>query len=160
MTRTFLIDPARNASWPKVLSAAVQAISDWAKNGAVQVTVGDPKRTYEANSAMWATFADIAKQVPWPHSKGKEFVIELMPADSWKAVLTAAFEEETRMAQGVNGGMVMLGARTSQYSRRKMGEFISFVEAFGSERGVKWSASAQDEMAQFAPTNKQKGSAQ
>lgn len=159
MTRTFLIDPVRNASWPKVLSAAVQAISDWAKNGPVQVTVGEPKRTYEANSAMWATFADIAKQVPWPHTKGIEFVIDLMPADSWKAVLTAAFEGETRMAQGIGGGMVMLGARTSQYSRRKMGEFITFVQAFGSERGVQWSASAQDEMAQFAPTTKQQRAA-
>lgn len=154
MNRTFLIDPARNASWPKVLSAAVQAISDWVKNGPVQVTVGEPKRTLDSNAAMWCTFADIARQVEWPHTQGGEWKIGLMDSSSWKAVLTAAFEAECQQAQGIGGGTVMLGARTSQYNRRKMGEFISFVEAFGSERGVKWSASAQDEMAQFAPTNR------
>lgn len=159
MTRTFLIDPARNASWPKVLSAAVQAISDWAKSGPVQVTVGEPKRTLDSNACMWATFADIARQVEWPHTKDGNWTFALMPSASWKAVLTAAFEQECQQAQGIGGGTVMLGARTSQYSRRKMGEFISFVEAFGSERGVKWSASAQDEMAQFAPTTKQQRNA-
>jgi len=159
MNRTYLIDAKKNASWRDVVGRVVALVVEWSKTGPVQITIGEPKRTYEANSAMWATFADIAKQVSWPHTKGSEFVIDLMPADSWKAVLTAAFEGETRMAQGIGGGMVMLGARTSQYSRRKMGEFIEFVTAFGSERGVQWSASAQDEMAQFAPTTKQQRAA-
>lgn len=159
MKRTFLIDPQRNASWPQVLSRAVSAISDWAKAGPVQVTIGEPKRTLDSNAAMWATFADIAHQVEWPHTKDGNWTIGLMDSASWKAVLTAAFEQETKQAQGIGGGTVMLGARTSQYSRRKMGDFIEFVQAFGTERGVKWSASAQDEMAQFAPTTKQQRAA-
>lgn len=154
MKRTFLIDPQGNRNWPQVLSRAVQAISDWAKNGPVQITLGEPKRTLDSNACMWATFADIARQVEWPHTKNGNWTIGLMDSPSWKAVLTAAFELETKQAQGIGGGTVMLGARTSQYSPRKMGEFIEFVQAFGTERGVKWSASAQDEMAQFAPTKR------
>nr|WP_313470832.1 recombination protein NinB [Stenotrophomonas geniculata] len=154
MKRTFLIDPQGNRNWPQVISNVVHAINDWIKGGPVQITLDEPKRTLDANSAMWATLADIARQVEWPHTKGGNWTIGLMDSDSWKAILTAAFEQETKQAQGIGGGTVMLGARTSQYSRRKMGEFIEFVQAFGTERGVKWSASAQDEMAQFAPPSR------
>lgn len=154
MKRTFLIDQQGNRSWPQVISNVVSAINDWIKVGPVQITLDEPKRTLDSNACMWATLADISRQVEWPHTKGGNWTIGLMDSDSWKAILTAAFEQETKQAQGIGGGTVMLGARTSQYSRRKMGEFIEFVQAFGTERGVKWSASAQDEMAQFAPTNK------
>ena len=154
MKRTFLIDPQGNRNWHQVLSLVVSGINDWIKGGPVQITLDEPKRTLDANSAMWATLADIARQVEWPHTKGGNWTIGLMDSDSWKAILTAAFEQETKQAQGIGGGTVMLGARTSQYSRRKMGEFIEFVQAFGTERGVKWSASAQDEMAQFAPPSR------
>lgn len=159
MKRTFLIDPQNNRNWPQVLSLIVNAINDWIKGGPVQITLDEPKRTLDANACMWATLADIARQVEWPHTKGGNWTIGLMDSDSWKAILTAAFEQETKQAQGIGGGTVMLGARTSQYSRRKMGEFLEFTQAFGTERGVKWSASAQDEMAQFAPTNKQQRAA-
>ncbi|WP_445394257.1 recombination protein NinB [Stenotrophomonas maltophilia] len=159
MKRTFLIDPQGNRNWPQVLSLVVSGINDWTKGGAVQITLDEPKRTLDANACMWATLADIARQVEWPHTKGGNWTIGLMDSDSWKAILTAAFEQETKQAQGIGGGTVMLGARTSQYSRRKMGEFLEFVQAFGTERGVKWSASAQDEMAQFAPTNKRQRAA-
>lgn len=159
MKRAFLIDPQGNRNWPQVLSLVVSGINDWIKGGPVQITLDEPKRTLDSNACMWATLADIARQVEWPHTKGGNWTIGLMDSDSWKAVLTAAFEGESRMAQGIGGTTVMLGARTSQYSRRKMGEFIEFVQAFGTERGVKWSASAQDEMAQFAPTTKQQRAA-
>ncbi|QXQ04278.1 recombination protein NinB [Stenotrophomonas indicatrix] len=138
--------------------ASCRPISRWsiasAMSAPVQITLDEPKRTLDANACMWATLADIARQVEWPHTKGGNWTIGLMDSDSWKAILTAAFEQETKQAQGIGGGTVMLGVRTSQYSRRKMGEFLEFVQAFGSERGVKWSASAQDEMAQLAQSQR------
>lgn len=154
MKRTFLIDPPNNRNWPEVISNVVRAINEWLKGGPVQITLDEPKRTLDANACMWATLADIARQVEWPHTKAGNWTIGLMDSDSWKAILTAAFEQETKQAQGIGGGTVMLGARTSQYSRRKMGEFLELVQAFGAERGVKWSAGAQDEMAQFAPPSR------
>lgn len=122
------------------------------------VVVSEPKRTACMNSAMWATMADIAAQVEWPHTNEKgEWVISLMDSTSWKSVLSAGFERETTMAQGIGGGNVMIGARTSQYSKRKMSELIDFIQAFGSERGVKWSARAQDEMAAWKyPNNRRR----
>lgn len=110
------------------------------------VTVSEPKRTLDANAAMWATLTDISKQVDWPHTVAGQWQIGKMNTEAWKAVLTAAFEQETTMAQGVAGGIVMLGARTSKYGKRKMGEFIEYLHAFGAERGVEWSPKAASEL--------------
>lgn len=144
-----------NPRLPLVVDGAVAEIRRRVLDGEdFDVEVREPKRTLDSNACMWATLADIARQVEWPHTKGGEWKIDLMDSDSWKAVLTAAFEQETKQAQGIGGGTVMLGARTSQYSRRKMGELLEFVHAFGAERGVKWSARAQDEMADFGPVRR------
>lgn len=144
-----------NPRLPLVIDGAVAEIRRRVLDGEdFDVEVREPKRTLDSNACMWATLADIARQVEWPHTKGGEWKIGLMDSDSWKAVLTAAFEQETKQAQGIGGGTVMLGARTSQYSRRKMGELLEFVHAFGAERGVKWSARAQDEMADFGPVRR------
>lgn len=144
-----------NPRLPLVIDGAISEIRHRAAAGEqFDVEVREPKRTLDSNSCMWATLADISRQVEWPHTKGGEWKIGLMDSDSWKAVLTAAFEGEARMAQGIGGTTVMLGARTSQYSRRKMGEFLEFTHAFGAERGVKWSARAQDELADFGPVRR------
>lgn len=144
-----------NPRLPLVVDGAVAEIRRRVLDGEdFDVEVREPKRTLDSNACMWATLADIARQVEWPHTKGGEWQIGLMDSDSWKAVLTAAFEQETKQAQGIGGGTVMLGARTSQYSRRKMGELLEFVHAWGAEKGVKWSARAQDEMADFGPVRR------
>ncbi|MGH8037182.1 MAG: recombination protein NinB [Stenotrophomonas sp.] len=119
------------------------------------IEVREPKRTLDSNACMWATLADIARQVEWPHTDvAGNWKIGLMSSDAWKAILTAGFEQEMRQAQGIGGGTVMLGARTSQYSRRKMGDFLEFTHAWGAEKGVKWSARAQDELADFGPVRR------
>lgn len=139
---------------PQVAAVVETAMSDiryrMSAGQAFDIELREPKRTLDANACMWATLSDISKQVEWPHTdKSGNWTIGLMSSDSWKAILTAAFEQETRQAQGIGGGTVMLGARTSQYSRRKMGEFLEFTHAFGAEKGVRWSARAQDELAEF-----------
>ena len=138
---------------PRASTAALSAIREIEQRTVAgvdfDVEVREPRRTLDLNACMWATLTDIAQQVDWPHTERGQWVIGRMGKDSWKSVLTAAFEQETQQAQGINGNTVMLGARTSQYSRRKMGEFLEFVHAFGSERGVRWSARAQDELAEF-----------
>lgn len=131
--------------------AAVREITQRAHAGLeFDVVVSEPQRTLDANACMWATLGDIAAQVKWAHTHQGRWRIDLMPSASWKAVLTAAYEQETAMAEGVNGGTVMMGARTSKYSRRRMGEFLEFVHAFGAEKGVRWSAKARDELEEFS----------
>ncbi|KAK6696937.1 hypothetical protein SNK04_013835 [Fusarium graminearum] len=58
-----------------------------------------------------------------------------------------------RMGPGLRGGVVMLGARTSKYSRRKMGDFLTFIHAEFSDR-VRWSDSSVEKLAQFAPPSR------
>ncbi|NRP03276.1 recombination protein NinB [Stenotrophomonas maltophilia] len=149
MKRTFLIDPQGNRNWPQVLSHVVSGINDWIKGAPVQITLDEPKRTLDQNAAMWPALSDIAKQVPLVITRRDGSTRQATPYD-WKDVLTAAFEEETEWAPGLRGGVVMLGARTSKYSRRKMGDFLTFIHAEFSDR-VRWSDSAVERLAQFAP---------
>lgn len=154
MKRTFLIDPPNNSNWAQVISTVVRAINEWLKGGPVQITLDEPKRTLDQNAAMWPALTDISRQVEWPHTDADGmWTVGLMSPESWKAVLTAAFEMETRQAQGLRGQTVMLGARTSKYSRRKMGDFLTFIHAEFSDR-VRWSDSAVERLAQFAPPSR------
>ena len=151
MTKRIFRIEHRNPRVALTKSAALDAIKSFvASVEDIEIEIRPPRRTLDANAAMWATLRDIAEQLPWAHTVHGEWITDLMTKDSWKAVLTAAFEEETEMARGITCDYVMLGARTSQYSRKKMGDFIEFVHAFGSARGVRWSARAEDELAEFS----------
>ena len=64
-----------------------------------------------------------------------------MSEHEWKDVLTAAFEQETvRLAQGLDGGVVMLGRRTSEIKKEKWPDWMAFLKATAALRGVKLSA--------------------
>jgi hypothetical protein len=52
-------------------------------------------------------------------------------------LLSAAFRKETnRVAQGLDGGFVMLGQRTSKFGKREFSEFLEFLWATAADRGV------------------------
>lgn len=135
-----------NPSRDKVHARAVQAVND--ATGEFQVTIGEVKRTLDHNAAMWAALTDFAAHVQWMVTDAHG---QSVPAnkDDCKDILTAAFEGETRMAPGLRGGVVILGARTSQYSKAKMRDFLTFLRAEGDERGVVWSEKAKDDFAEW-----------
>jgi hypothetical protein len=61
----------------------------------------------------------------------------LMTPDDWKDVLTAAFRgESVRLAMGLDGGVVMLGQRTSKFTKREFSDWIEFLYATAASRGV------------------------
>ena len=95
----------------------------------------EPTRNLEQNAKLWACLSDIAAQVQWPVN-GR---LERLTPEEWKDILTASLYQEQRMAQGVRGGYVMRGRRTSRMTVRQMSELIEFVLAFGAEQGVVWS---------------------
>jgi hypothetical protein len=69
-----------------------------------------------------------------------------MDADDWKDVLTAAFRGETvRLAMGLNGGVVMLGQRTSKFTKAEFSEWIEFLYATAAQRGIVLPAWTGDE---------------
>lgn len=132
MKRIFVLDPA-NPSRDQVAANLYACLREWP--GAAEVTVKEPTRTSDQNARMWAALHDIARQVQWPVNGELAY---LEPED-WKAILTAAVKQETRMAAGINGGFVLLGSRTSQMSKRQLSELLEAIYAFGAERQVVWS---------------------
>lgn len=77
---------------------------------------------------------DISKQVRWIVNG----VLTHIDEDDWKDIFTAALRKHHRMAQGIDGGFVFLGMRTSKMTKEQMIELIELIYAFGAERGVEW----------------------
>ncbi len=97
------------------------------------VTVGENTRTLDQNAAQWPILEAFAQQLQWPVNGA----LTWMSAEEWKDVLTAAFfQESARLATGLNGGVVMLGRRTSQFGRQEFGAWLEFLHAVAVERGV------------------------
>lgn len=147
--QTFVVERS-NDRWRDVVLFALSTIKQIALAGYdFQITLGTIKRTLDQNRAMWPALTDFANQVPLVVTLRDGSERQGKPKD-WKAVLTAAFEDEIAWAPSLDGaGMVMVGASTSAYSKRKMGEFLTFVRAEGEMRGVRWSAKAESRFEEF-----------
>ena len=97
------------------------------------VTVSEPTRSLDQNAAMWPILQAFADQLQWPVNGQMVW----MTPDEWKDLLTAAFRREAvRVAMGLDGGMVMLGSRTSKFSVREMSDFLEFLNATAAARDV------------------------
>jgi hypothetical protein len=84
---------------------------------------------------MWANLEDIAQQVTWYGVK--------LTKDEWKDVLTAALKKQ-KVVPGIEGGFVVIGARTSKMTVPEMTELIELSTAFGTQQGVKFRAFVDD----------------
>ena len=84
---------------------------------------------------MWANLEDIAQQVTWYGVK--------LTKDEWKDVLTAALKKQ-KVVPGIEGGFVVIGARTSKMTVAEMTELIELSTAFGTQQGVKFRAFVDD----------------
>lgn len=97
------------------------------------LTLAPETRTQAQNRLMWPLLTCFAKQLQWPINGQMVY----MTPDDWKDVLTAAFKgESVRVAMGLDGGVVMLGQRTSKFSKKEFGEWIEFLYATAALRGV------------------------
>ena len=92
-------------------------------------------RSLNQNRMMWANLEDIAQQVVWYGVK--------LTKDEWKDVLTAALKKQ-KVVPGIEGGFVVLGARTSKMTVPEMTELIELSTAFGTQQGVKFRAFVDD----------------
>jgi len=120
----------------RALTWAGEMIRKGLKGGDVLLVLTRPTRSQEQNRKMWAMLRDIARQ--------QRLMIngEMVWADAedWKDVFTAALRQETRMAQGIDGGVVLLGMRTSRMKKAELSELIELIYAYGAEWSVNWSA--------------------
>lgn len=100
----------------------------------VEVTADYETRTPEQNKAQWPILQAFADQLMWPVN-GE--LTRLTP-DEWKDILTAAFRQEvTKVADGLNGGKVLIGQRTSKFRRNEWGLWMEFLNSTAVNRGVK-----------------------
>lgn len=100
-----------------------------------RVEIKPKTRSLAQNDMLWSILTDISRQV--------EFIVNgalvKVSPDEVKDILTAGLRRETRMAMGIDGGMVLLGQRTSKMTVRELSDLIELAHAFGNERGVEWS---------------------
>jgi NinB protein len=116
---------------PMARANAVQAVRT-APDG-YKVVVSEPSRTLDQNAAQWPILEAFSHQLDWPVNGER---VKLPPED-WKDILTAAFQKElVRIAQGLDGGMVMLGMRTSKMGKKTFSEYLEFLNATAAMRGV------------------------
>ena len=124
-------------SWPEA-HAWLTRLSAWVKGNTLQgrpvtITAAEEERSPDQNALMWAILTAFSKQLVWPVN-GQ--MVKMAPED-WKDVLSAAFKKESaRLAMGLDGGVVMLGMRTSKMGKAKFSEFIDFLHAVAADRGV------------------------
>lgn len=74
---------------------------------------------------------DVSEQVEWYGRK--------LTPDDWKNVFTAALSKQDAVP-GIEGGFVVLGKATSKMTKSEMAELQTLIEAFGAQRGVKFTA--------------------
>lgn len=101
----------------------------------VEVSFEHDLRTLEQNKQQWPYLQAFADQIPWDVNGRMVIVSE----EDWKDILTSAYRNEVpRVAAGFNGSPpVMLGQRTSKFTRRQWPEWMEFLRFAAAERGVK-----------------------
>lgn len=94
-----------------------------------KVAITEEKRSEAQSRRMWAMLRDISRQVEWYGRK--------MDEESWKHVFSAAVQQQDAVP-GINGGFVVLGISTRKQSKQWFSDMFEVMEAFASERGVKF----------------------
>lgn len=106
------------------------------------LTLKPESRSQAQNRLMWPILTAFSEQLEWPING---HMVKMAPED-WKDVLTAAFKRETvRLAMGLDGGVVMLGQRTSKFTKAEFSEWTEFLYATAAARGVKLPAMEYEE---------------
>jgi hypothetical protein len=88
-------------------------------------------RSLEQNARLWAMLTDISRQVDWYGRK--------LTPEEWKHVFTASLKKQD-VVPGLDGGFVVLGMSTSKMTKAEMCDLQTLMEAFGAEKGVRFSA--------------------
>ena len=131
-TKTFML-PENTTTAHKIMSECVWQFVKAASMAGhkLEVTVRPAKRSTEQNRRLWAMLADISCQVDWYGRK--------LTPEEWKHVFTAALSKQDVVPE-IDGGFVVLGKSTSQMSKSEMSDLQQLMEAFGVDKGVKFSA--------------------
>ena len=110
--------------WPTIKAALIDGRR-------MVIDVRPETRTLAQNAMLWATLADISRQVDWYGRK--------LTPEEWKHVFTASLSRQD-VVPGLEGGFVVLGKATSKMTKGEMSELHELMLAFRSQQGVKFTA--------------------
>ena len=110
--------------WPQLKSALMAGHK-------MVLEIKPQTRSLEQNARLWAMLDEISKQVDWYGRK--------LTPDDWKHVFSAALKKQD-VVPGLDGGFVVLGLSTSKMTKAEMCDLQTLMEAFGAEKGVRFSA--------------------
>lgn len=104
----------------------------------VDVSFEHDLRMVKQNAQQWPYLQAFADQVPWDVN-GQ---LVLVTDEDWKAILSSAYRNETpRVARGFDGAPpVMLGQRTSKFSRTQWPEWMEFVRFAAAQHKLRVAA--------------------
>ena len=84
----------------------------------------------DASKSSAPMLTDVSRAKP----EGRKATVEV-----WKCLFMQALGHESRFEMGLDGRPFPIGFQSSRLSKREMADLISFIDAWGSERGVVWS---------------------
>lgn len=114
-----------------VRQRAIDAVKDAPADYVVEIK--ERTRSLDQNAAQWPILEAFSRQLLWPVN-GQ---MVTMSPEEWKDVLTAAFKNETsRLAMGLNGGVVMLGMRTREMTKKQFSDWLEFLHHVAADREV------------------------
>ena len=109
--------------------AYAKRMVDEAADGIV-VSFREATRSLDQNARLWAMLGDVSKAMP----DGRRHT-----AEDWKAIFMNAAGWEVQFVDGLDGRPFPSGFRSSRMNVRQMADLITFIFAYGDERGVQWS---------------------
>lgn len=131
MKQTIILHNAQQAS--VALDALEKNIRAYVMAGHKLVLKVKPATRSDAqNRRMWAMLTDISRQTVWHGMK-------LSPED-WKHIFSSQVLKLRSVPNWENNGFIVLGQSTSKMTVAEMGELMELMEAFGADRGVRFTA--------------------
>lgn len=100
------------------------------------VSIKTETRSTAQNARMWAMLAEVSNQVDWYGRK--------LTPEAWKCVFSASLKKQD-VVPGLHGDFVVIGQSTSQMTVAEMSALMELMEAFGAEKGVRFTT--QEEVA-------------
>ena len=120
------------------ITSAYQAVKPWLMaEHKFDLTIKPTKRSSDANARLHAMLTDVAKQVDWSGKKRS--------VDVWKRLMTAAWlratNERVELLPALDGhGVDVIYEPTSRMSGAKVSSLMQYVEAWGVDAGVRFTA--------------------
>lgn len=100
------------------------------------VKISDPTRSELQNKKLWPMLKDVADQADWHGMK--------LSKEEWKEMFTAGLKG-SKVIPGLEGGFVTVGMSTSVMGKKLFADLITYIMAFGDQRGVVWSEPYRDD---------------